>query len=78
MAPKTSPTWILPCQNGIESLQLLEETPVPEIGDDQVLVKVHAASLNYRDIVIAKVCDIIIQTTCQTPKSLFRVSETNC
>ncbi|PYH64475.1 zinc-dependent alcohol dehydrogenase family protein, partial [Aspergillus vadensis CBS 113365] len=54
MAPQTSSTWILPSQNGIESLQLLEETPVPEIGDNQVLVKVHAASLNYRDIVIAR------------------------
>jgi len=43
--------------------QLVEETPVPEIGDHQILVKIHAASLNYRDIVIARVCDAMQSST---------------
>lgn len=55
MSPKTSPAWILSEQKGIDSLQLVQENIIPEIGENDVLVKIHAASLNYRDIVIAKV-----------------------
>jgi len=32
----------------------IEEVPVPEISDDEVLVKVHYASLNHRDVWITK------------------------
>lgn len=32
-----------------------EEAPVPKCGENEVLVKLHAASLNYRDLVIPKV-----------------------
>ncbi|KAJ5100129.1 zinc-type alcohol dehydrogenase-like protein [Penicillium argentinense] len=31
-----------------------EETPVPGVGDSEVLVRFHASSLNYRDLAIAK------------------------
>ena len=33
----------------------LESAHVPQISDFDVLVKIHAASLNYRDLMIAKV-----------------------
>ncbi|KAJ5735985.1 alcohol dehydrogenase [Penicillium malachiteum] len=33
---------------------LIHDHPIPEIGDQDVLVRLHAASLNYRDILIAK------------------------
>lgn len=29
--------------------------PIPEVGDDEVLVKFKAASINFRDLAIAKV-----------------------
>jgi NADPH:quinone reductase-like Zn-dependent oxidoreductase len=32
------------------------DAPVPSVGENEVLVKLHAASLNYRDLVIPKVC----------------------
>ncbi|CAG8212295.1 unnamed protein product [Penicillium salamii] len=48
-----TPAWVLNDQQGIESLQLADN-PVSTLKDDEVLVKIHAASLNYRDIVIAK------------------------
>jgi NADPH:quinone reductase-like Zn-dependent oxidoreductase len=49
--------WILASQEGFEaSLQYQENvrTPSPdELGSNEVLVKIHAASLNYRELSIA-------------------------
>lgn len=49
--------WILTGQEGFEtSLKLEENIPIPsakELGENEVLVKVHAASLNYRELMIA-------------------------
>ncbi|PWY88269.1 GroES-like protein [Aspergillus heteromorphus CBS 117.55] len=44
--------WIVQGKKGIDSLEL-QEVPIPSPEDYEVLVKFHAASLNYRDIVIA-------------------------
>jgi NADPH:quinone reductase-like Zn-dependent oxidoreductase len=33
----------------------LQDAPLPQVGDNDVLIKVHAASLNYRDLAIARV-----------------------
>lgn len=33
----------------------LGDAPIPSVGDDEVLVRFHASSLNYRDLAIAKV-----------------------
>lgn len=46
--------WVLRDKSGFGNL-LLEESPLPEIGDFDVLIKVHAVSLNYRDLMIAQV-----------------------
>ncbi|KAI1209178.1 NAD(P)-binding protein [Annulohypoxylon truncatum] len=51
--PQTVKQWNVTGQNGPDSLQLSEQ-PVPQLGDSQVLVKLHGASLNFRDLVIAK------------------------
>ena len=40
--------WKTPLE-GIDSLQLTE-TPMPTPGTDEVLVEIHAVSLNYRDV----------------------------
>ncbi|KAF5253863.1 hypothetical protein FANTH_1324 [Fusarium anthophilum] len=49
--------WILNDQQGFEtSLKYETQVPIPsqdELGPNDVLVKLHAASLNYRDLVIA-------------------------
>jgi NADPH:quinone reductase-like Zn-dependent oxidoreductase len=38
---------------GIDSLELVER-PIPQPGPGEVLVKIHAASLNYRDLMMVK------------------------
>lgn len=49
--------WVLNSQEGFEkSLEYQTDVPVPspeELGANEVLVKLHAASLNYRDLMIA-------------------------
>jgi NADPH:quinone reductase-like Zn-dependent oxidoreductase len=41
-------------ENGFDSLNF-KEGPVPQCGENEVLVKLRAASLNYRDLIIPKV-----------------------
>ncbi|KZT21809.1 NAD(P)-binding protein [Neolentinus lepideus HHB14362 ss-1] len=50
--PSKTRAYRLPKNEGIRSL-VLEEEPVPKPKDNEVLVKVHAVSLNYRDLLIA-------------------------
>jgi len=49
--------WILTSQKGFEeSLQYQENVDIPsqdQLNPDEVLVRIHAASLNYREILIA-------------------------
>lgn len=49
--------WILTGQDGFEtSLEYQENVPIPSadsLGANEILVKIHAASLNYRELVIA-------------------------
>ncbi|PWY90599.1 alcohol dehydrogenase [Aspergillus sclerotioniger CBS 115572] len=51
---ETSQAWILEGQNGLESLRSVPNQPIPSLGDYDVLVRIHAASLNHRDLAIAK------------------------
>jgi NADPH:quinone reductase-like Zn-dependent oxidoreductase len=53
-APKTTKAWTIQGFNGFNSLKLNEKVAVPEVSDYEVLVKFHAASLNYRDLIIPK------------------------
>jgi NADPH:quinone reductase-like Zn-dependent oxidoreductase len=41
--------------NGFDSLKFNEQIPLLELTDHDVLVKIHAVSLNYRDLIIPKV-----------------------
>jgi len=50
---KSSKTWVVEGQNGFDSLKLID-SPIPEVGGSEVLVKFHGLSLNYRDLVITK------------------------
>ncbi|PTB65013.1 NAD(P)-binding protein [Trichoderma citrinoviride] len=51
--PKFVKQWNVIKGEGFDSLQYSEQ-PLPEIGDSHVLVRLEAASLNYRDLVIAQ------------------------
>ncbi|KAM3069469.1 hypothetical protein ACMFMG_005574 [Clarireedia jacksonii] len=51
--PKTTKAWRIDGKDGFESLKLNTEE-IPELGANDVLVKFHAASLNYRDLIIPK------------------------
>ncbi|KAI9038222.1 zinc-dependent alcohol dehydrogenase family protein [Aspergillus affinis] len=50
----SSKAWILTGQEGPQSLKFVENQELPPLGDHDVRVKIQAASLNYRDIAIAK------------------------
>ncbi|EQL02864.1 Alcohol dehydrogenase superfamily, zinc-type [Ophiocordyceps sinensis CO18] len=52
--PKTVKQWNVTAQDGKDGFNALKysEQPLPAVGDSQVLVKLQAASLNYRDLII--------------------------
>jgi NADPH:quinone reductase-like Zn-dependent oxidoreductase len=52
--PKTTKAWTVEGHTGFDDLKLHTELPVPEVSDYEVLVKIHAVSLNYRDLLIPK------------------------
>ncbi|OIW33618.1 putative quinone oxidoreductase [Coniochaeta ligniaria NRRL 30616] len=52
MTPTYMRQWVLRGQGSFDCLRL-EEAPIPEVGENDVLVKLHAVSLNYRDLMIA-------------------------
>jgi hypothetical protein len=45
---------LLPGQDGLNSLEFNPQASLPQLSDYEVLVKFHAASPNYRDLVIPK------------------------
>ncbi|OIW26318.1 NAD(P)-binding protein [Coniochaeta ligniaria NRRL 30616] len=52
--PSTQKQWVITgTDKGFDGL-VFKEGPVPKLGENDVLVKLHAASLNYRDLAIAK------------------------
>jgi hypothetical protein len=52
--PKTMRAWSVESTNGFDSLTFHTEAPLPKPSDYEVLVKFHAVSLNYRDLLIPK------------------------
>ncbi|KAM0421414.1 hypothetical protein ACHAPT_010768 [Fusarium lateritium] len=54
MTPQTQKQWVLHGANGFDSLEFQQNAPVPSAGDREVVVQIHAASLNFRDMMIAK------------------------
>lgn len=53
--PKSYKSWILPKTTGHQALVLDQQAMPDSLGDDEVLVEIRAASLNYRELVVAKV-----------------------
>ncbi|KAK4693188.1 hypothetical protein P7C71_g4166, partial [Lecanoromycetidae sp. Uapishka_2] len=54
MSPSTTKQWQVTGKEGFESLKLDEKAEIPKLGDHDVLVNFHYASLNYRDLIIPK------------------------
>ncbi len=55
MVPSTTKQWTVTGKNGFDSLSFNEKAEIPQLGDHDVLVNIHYASLNYRDLIIPKV-----------------------
>ncbi|CAG7934750.1 unnamed protein product [Penicillium nalgiovense] len=54
MSPSTMKQWVVEDkEHGFDGL-VYKDAAVPKVGENEVLVKLHAASLNYRDLVIPK------------------------
>lgn len=53
--PTTSKVWRVQGTDGFDSLHYNPEEAIAELSDNGVLVKFHAASLNYRDVSIPHV-----------------------
>lgn len=52
--PTSSQAWIVTSTSGGVDALKQETIPVPNIDNYEVLVKLHAASLNYRDLCIPR------------------------
>jgi len=52
--PKQAKSWTVQGKEGFDSLQLKSDAAISEPSDYEVLVKLYAASLNYRDLTIPK------------------------
>jgi hypothetical protein len=61
MMPEKYTQWSLIGQDGIESLKCGQAEMPKDLGEHDVLVKIHAASLNYRDLVLAKVNGLLTE-----------------
>jgi NADPH:quinone reductase-like Zn-dependent oxidoreductase len=51
----TTKTWVIEGNGSFDSLKFIQDRVLPELTANEVLVKFHAASLNYRDVIIALV-----------------------
>lgn len=57
MLPTTTKQWVITDgETSRPTLHFDTEAKIPEVGDYDVLVQIHFAALNYRDISISKVC----------------------
>ncbi|MCJ1445839.1 MAG: hypothetical protein MMC23_006344 [Stictis urceolatum] len=54
MAPTTTAQWNVTGRSGFDDLKFTESAKIPSLGDNDVLVQFHYASLNYRDLIIPK------------------------
>lgn len=61
MASNLARNWAIECQTDDLSGLVLRNAEVPrELGEGDVLVELRAASLNYRDLVLATVSSILV------------------
>jgi NADPH:quinone reductase-like Zn-dependent oxidoreductase len=54
--PKTCAAWKVNDFSGFDGTVFVNNVQIGDIGDHDCLIKIEAASLNFRDLMIAKVC----------------------
>lgn len=55
MAPSTTKQWkVVRTDKGFDGLEF-EDASIPRLGENDVLVRFHAVSLNFRDLMIPRV-----------------------
>lgn len=70
MAPSSMKQWtITGTEKGFDGLEY-GDVQVPAVGENEVLVKINGASLNYRDLIIPKVSGFILRNKGETPSNL--------
>ncbi|KAK0738129.1 hypothetical protein B0T18DRAFT_239606 [Schizothecium vesticola] len=53
--PKSQKQWLVQgTDKGIDGLVRQDNVPIPEVGENEVLVRLRGASLNYRDLIIPR------------------------
>ncbi|KAM7199188.1 zinc-containing alcohol dehydrogenase [Rhypophila sp. PSN 637] len=53
--PKTQKQWVVKdTEHGFDGMVLEKDAPVPQVGETDVLVRMHGASLNFRDLIIPR------------------------
>lgn len=53
--PSETEAWVLENQTGVAGLHLHKDVKLPSLGPHDVLVRIRAASLNFRELVVAQV-----------------------
>lgn len=67
--------WVVESvENGFDGLAF-KNVPIPRVGENEVLVKLHAASLNYRDLIIPKVSQLLSSGILGLPSSQTRYTD---
>lgn len=61
----TMKQWVVESKDKDFDGLVYQDAPVPKVGESEVLVKLQAASLNYRDLIIPKVHDFLNYRTRQ-------------
>lgn len=55
--PQSQKQWLVQGKDkGIDGLVKQDNVPIPEVGENEVLVRLRGASLNYRDLIIPRAC----------------------
>lgn len=55
----TMKQWVVESKDKDFDGLVYQDAPVPKVGESEVLVKIQAASLNYRDLIIPKACHLL-------------------
>lgn len=72
-SPQYTAAWVIENQSGIDGLRVHGRLSLPPVKDDEILVKLHAASLNYRELAIATVSEEC-SVPCPVPPSHLPVT----
>lgn len=54
--PQSQKQWVVQdTKHGFDGMVFQKDAPIPKVGEKDVLVRMHGASLNFRDLIIPRV-----------------------